>query len=208
MVGHIFRFNPGVLRLKEEIKKGTFGKIYFMYGSRMGLMTPRDDCGVVFDFALHDIDTFCFLLDDQPIEVNTVTNSYTKSKFEDVGFISLKFNNNILANVVVSWLSPVKVRELWLVGEKKSAKLDYLTQELEVFDRGIIEEKFDEKYDSFGAFKLITKQGDDLKLNIKNKEPLKEEILHFIDCVVNNKKPITDGSVGVEIVRIIEKALR
>ena len=87
MVGHIFRFNPGVLRLKEEIKKGTFGKIYFMYGSRMGLMTPRDDCGVVFDFALHDIDTFCFLLDDQPIEVNTVTNSYTKSKFEDVGFI-------------------------------------------------------------------------------------------------------------------------
>ena len=208
MVGHIFRFNPGVLRLKEEIKKGTFGKIYFMYGSRMGLMTPRDDCGVVFDFALHDIDTFCFLLDDQPIEINTVTNSYTKSKFEDVGFISLKFNNNILANVVVSWLSPVKVRELWLVGEKKSAKLDYLTQELEVFDRGIIEEKFDEKYDSFGAFKLITKQGDDLKLNIKNKEPLKEEILHFIDCVVNNKKPITDGSVGVEIVRIIEKALR
>ena len=206
MVGHIFRFNPGVLRLKEEIKKGTFGKIYFMYGSRMGLMTPRPDCGVIFDFALHDIDTFCFLLDDLPIEVNRVSNSYTRSKFEDVGFVTLKFKGNILANVGVSWLSPVKVRELWLVGEKKSAKLDYLTQELEIFDRGI-EERFEERYESFGAFKLITRQGDDYKPRIENKEPLKEEILHFIDCVINNKKPIVDGKVGVEIIKILERVI-
>lgn len=208
MVGHIFRFNPGVIRLKEEIKKGTLGKVYFMYGSRMGLMTPRSDCGVIFDFALHDIDTFCFLLDDKPIEIKTVSNSYTKSEFEDVGFITLKFKDEILANVGVSWLSPVKTRDLWVVGEKKSAKLDYLTQELEIFDKGIIEEKYEEKYDSFGAFKLITKQGDDLKLNIENKEPLKEEIAHFVDCVINNKKPIVDGKIGLEIVKIIENIIK
>ena len=208
MVGHIFRFNPGVLRLKEEIKKGTFGKVYFMYGSRMGLMTPRPDCGVIFDFALHDIDTFCFLLDDIPMEVTTISNSYTRTDFDDVGFITLKFKDNVLANVGVSWLSPVKVRDLWLVGEKKSAKLDYLTQELEIFDKGVVDGSLEEQYKSFGEFKLLTKQGDDYKPNIENKEPLKEEILHFIDCITNNKKPIVDGSVGLEIIKIIERAIK
>src|SRR3989338_5280617 len=202
MVGHIFRFNAVVNKLKDEIKKGTFGKIRFMYGARMGLMTPRFDCGVIADFALHDIDTFCYLLDEMPTEVTCVGQSYKESPFEDVGFITLRFNSNIIANVGVSWLTPKKVRELWVVGEKKSAYLDYLTHELTIFDKGIVPQ-----YNSFGKFSLITKQdGDDIKPFIPVREPLKDELLHFIDCVKNRKQPIVDGEIGTQMVRIINAA--
>ncbi|MBI5393036.1 Gfo/Idh/MocA family oxidoreductase [Candidatus Woesearchaeota archaeon] len=213
MVGHIFRFNAGVNKLKDEIKKGTFGKIRFMYGARMGLMTPRVDCGVIADFALHDIDTFCYLLDEMPTEITCVGQSYKDSgnqsaqqqsqqSFEDVGFITLRFNSNIIANVGVSWLTPKKVRELWVVGEKKSAYLDYLTQELTIFDKGIVPQ-----YNSFGEFSLITKQdGDDIKPFVPVREPLKDELLHFIDCINTRKQPIVNGEIGTQMVKIINKA--
>jgi len=203
MVGHIFRFNPGVLKLKEEIKKGTFGEIRFMYGSRLGLMTPRSDCGVIFDFSLHDIDTACFLLDDDPSEVCAVSSSYTNSRFEDVGFINLKFKKNILANIAVSWLTPKKIRELWIVGSEKCAKLDYLSQQLDIFDRGVIP-----KYDSFGAFKLITREGGEYRPFIENKEPLKEEINHFRECIEKGHRPLVDGKIGIKVVKIIEASYK
>ncbi len=204
MVDHIFRFNPAVLRLKEEIKKGTFGKIRFMYGSRMGLMTPRSDCGVITDFALHDFDTFCFLLDEYPTEVTAVAASYNNSDFEDVGFCTLRFSNNVIANVGVSWLTPKKVRDLWVIGESRSASLDYLPQVLEIYNKGMVPE-----YNSFGEFRLLTKQeGDDIRPFIPIKEPLKEAISHFIDCVTNRKTPKVTAHTANNIIKIIEAAYK
>ena len=204
MVGHIFRFNPGVLRLKQEIEKGTFGKIRFMYGSRMGLMTPRTDCGVTTDFALHDFDTFCFLLDRYPREVTASYSAYGGAKYEDVGFCTLRFDDNVVANIAVSWLTPKKVRELWIIGEKCSASLNYLTQEIEIYYKGLIPE-----YNSFGEFKLLTRQeGDDVRLFVPNKEPLKEEIAHFIECVENNHTPRVTAEIGNNIVKIVAAANR
>lgn len=199
MVGHIFRFNPAIHRLKEDIKKGVFGKIRFMYGSRMGLMTPRSDCGVIMDFALHDIDTFCFLLDGYPNEVTCVGSFYKEDDFEDVGFITLRFGKKILANVGVSWLTPKKVRDLWVIGEEKSASLDYLNQELNIYNKGIVP-----RYDSFGEFALVKREGDDHKPFIINKESLKAEVVHFLDCIKNKKKPIIDGFEGAKIIKIID----
>jgi predicted dehydrogenase len=203
MVGHIFRFNSGVLKLKDEIEKGTLGKIRFMYGSRLGLMTPRPDCGVIFDFAIHDIDTACFLLNDMPSEVSATSEVYTNSKHEDVGFITLRFKENILVNIAVSWLTPKKVRELWVVGDKKCAKLDYLSQQLDIFDRGILPE-----YDSFGAFKLITKEGGEHRPFVQNKEPLKEEIVHFKECIEKGTVPVSNAVVGVNAVKIVEASYK
>ncbi len=200
MVGHIFRFHPSVNKLKEEIRKGTFGKVRFFYGSRMGLMTPRTDCGVIFDFALHDVDVFCYLLDELPSEVTCTGSFYSGNNLEDVGFITLGFGNSVVANVGVSWLTPKKVRDLWVVGEKKSGSIDYLSQEFTVYNKGIVP-----GYNSFGEFKLVKQEGEDVQVPVENVEPLKEEILHFLDCVKSGKKPKVDGRVGSQAVRIIEK---
>ena len=203
MVGHIFRFNPAVRKLKTEIEKGSFGRIFFLYGSRMGLRTPRDDCGVIFDFALHDFDVFCFLLNDLPLEVTAIGMPYLREPNEDVGIVTLRFPDNILAHIQVSWLTPKKVRDLWVVGKEKSASLNYLSQDIEIYDIGVVPE-----YDSFGGFKLITREGDTYMPYIQNLEPLKLELAHFLECVENKKQPLTDGKVGLEVIEIIEAAYK
>ena len=200
MPGHIFRFDPAVEKLKEIWK--SLGNIKFLASSRMGLITPRKDCGVIFDFATHDIDIACYLLDQMPKEVFAISNKYSNDKcFEDVAFINLYFKKEITANIAVSWLSPKKIRELLVVGDKKSAKIDYMQQELTVFNKTI------RPYaDSFGTFKLLTREGNEFKPYIKNKEPLKKELTHFIDCTENKKKPILDSTVALKTTKIIEAA--
>lgn len=200
MPGHIFRFDPAVEKL-EEIW-GSLGNIRFLASSRMGLITPRKDCGVIFDFATHDIDLACYLLGKMPLEVSAVCNNQGKNNtFEDVAFINLYFEKEITANIAVSWLSPKKIRELLVVGDKKSAKIDYMQQGLTVFNKTITPHA-----DSFGTFKLLRAEGNEFKPYIKNEEPLKKELTHFVDCVLNKKKPVIDGEDALKTTKIIEAA--
>lgn len=201
MVGHINRFNPAIRHAKEMIEKEELGTLYFIQASRIGPRAPRPDCGVTFDFAVHDIDAFCFLLDQPyPSEVIGATGAFLGREFDDVAFVTMKFQSNIIAHAHASWLSPRKVRDLLIVGSQRSAHADYLTQDLEVFFTGVVPQ-----YDSFGTFKLITVEGETRKPWIPKEEPLKNELRHFLDCVRTRKKPISDGEVGLRSIEIIEK---
>ncbi|MCF7861335.1 Gfo/Idh/MocA family oxidoreductase [Candidatus Woesearchaeota archaeon] len=207
MVGHIFRYSPVIDALKKMIHKNQIGRVRFMYSSRMGLMTPRPDCGVIMDFATHDFDTMNYLLQANPTEVSATGMSYTKRKFEDVAFINLKYGlkskyPRVIVNIQVSWLTPLKIRELWVIGEKKSVKADLNTNQLYVFNKTIIPTA-----DSFGSYTLLTKQGDTYMPYIDNKEPLKNEIDHFVKCIRKKKSPLSEGKISIEPVRIANAAL-
>jgi len=207
MPGHIFRFDPVILRIKQELENGTIGKVNFLYSSRLGLMTPRPDCGVIMDFALHDIDIACFLLEEWPDRVTAVgqtTHSGTARAFEDVGFITMHFPSGVLANASVSWLTQKKVRDLWVIGSGKSIGADLISQQCDIFDKGVMPD-----YSSFGEFKLITKQGgDDVRVTIENREPLKEELSHFANCVLSGKAPKVTGEIGARVVTVIAACYR
>ncbi len=210
-VGHIFRFDPSVMALKREIDSDTFGKIYMLHCSRIGFRTPRLDCGVIFDFAVHDFDTVCLLLGATPIEISATSSSVLpQTPFEDVAFITLRFPDNILANITVSWLTPRKVREMWLVGEARSAQLDSITPQLNVFDFDYLAflESNGYRYDSYGAFRAMRRMGNVSQPFIDQHEPLRLEIEHFLDCVRTGETPRTSGEVGVQSVRMAEAALR
>jgi predicted dehydrogenase len=203
MVGHIFRFNPAVLRLKEELEKNSLGKLNFLLNMRMGPRAPREDCGVIYDFAPHDIDISNFFLNETlPERVFATAGYYHQSHFDDAGFVTLEYPNGILSHIVVSWLTPKKIREVVVVGGNKSVKLDYMTQELEFYDQGVVA-----KYDSFGKFSLSMREGDVYKPYIRAEEPLKKEIQHFLDCVASRKKPIISGEIGINTVKVLEKAM-
>lgn len=202
MVGHIFRFNSLTTKVKEMIELGTLGEIFFMQSDRIGLRTPRSDCGVTFDFAIHDVDMACYLANfDYPEEVTANMGSYLPHRSDDFGAITLKFANYILTHIVVSWLTPHKVRNLTVVGRDKSVFVDFLNSKMLIYDIGITP-----RYNSYNQFKLITRQGPTQEVNIENNEPLKEEDKHFLDCVKNGKHPITDGIVGLRAVEIVEAA--
>ena len=202
-VGHIFRFDPAVNYIKEEIKKGTFGRIYYISLSRLGLKTPRKEIGAIFNYAVHDLDIMCYILNQEfPEEITAVTSYPLKRKFEDHAIISARFKETI-GYAQVGWLTPRKLREFWLVGEKKSASIDPMNFEVELFNSGIIPE-----YKSWGEFRLITKEGPSSKPSIEKKEPLKEELRHFIHCIINKKIDIIDGSVGLRTIKMVEAALK
>jgi UDP-2-acetamido-3-amino-2,3-dideoxy-glucuronate N-acetyltransferase len=195
--GHIFRFDPAVEKLKEIWN--SLGNIRFLASSRIGLTTPRKDCGVIFDFATHDVDISCYLLGQMPKEVFAISNKYNDNGFEDVAFINLYFKKEITVNIAVSWLSPKKIRELLVVGDKKSAKIDYMQPGLTIFDKTI-----KPSADSFGTFKLLKREGNEFKPYIKNEEPLKKELMHFVDCILNKKDPIIGGADALKTTKIIE----
>lgn len=201
-VGHVFRFDPAIKKLKEEIKKGTFGKIYYLSLSRLGLKKPREDAGAVLNYATHDLDIMCDVLGQEPKEVTAVVTNSLGRDFEDHAIVIVKFSDGAVGYSQVGWLTPKKLREFWVVGEKRSAYIDPINCELEIFESGIVPE-----YTDFGTFRLITKEGGSYKPIFDKKEPLKEELKHFIDCIKTGKEPINNGEVGAQAVKLANLAL-
>lgn len=203
-VGQVFRFDPAMLKIKEEIAKNTFGNVYSISLTRMGLKQPRGDVGAILNYAVHDLDIMCDILNEKyPKEITAITTHPLKREYEDLAIVSARFGNGTLGYCQVSWLIPKKIREFWLIGEKRSAHVDPINFELEIFEAGIVP-----KYEDFGAFKLITKEGQSSKPKLEKKEPLKEEIKHFIHCVENKERPIIDGEVGLRTIKMAEAAIK
>lgn len=201
-VGHVFRFDPAIRKVKEEIKKGTFGKIYYLSLSRLGLKKPREDVGAIFNYAIHDLDIMCDVLDQEPKEITAVVTNSLGREFEDHAIVLVKFSDGAVGYSQVGWLTPKKLREFWIVGEKRSACIDPVNFEVEIFESGIVPE-----YNDFGTFRLITKEGMSYKPEFDKTEPLKEELKHFIDCINLGKEPINNGKIGAQAVKLASLAL-
>ncbi len=201
MVGHIFRYHPAVRELKRRMKLGDFGKVYFFTSNRLDFSIPRRDMGVVFALGIHELDILCYLLDvDYPKEITATTASYVSGAVEEVTTITALFDDGVMGHAMESWLVPVygKRRDLVLVGSERSARIDYLRpQELQIFDIRMKKERN----------ALSVENTQTITVNIDFKEPLKEELLHFVDCSANFKKPLSDGEVGARAVRMAETAL-
>lgn len=197
MVGHVYRFDPSLIFLREQIKNGYFGKIHYIYCELAGLKPPRNDVGVIFNYAVHEIDIMSFLLDDYPSEVNVSTvHALARPGLEDYASIAATFKNSH-GFCQVSWLPPGKWRDIWVIGEKKSAFVDTQKFEIHVYDAGI--EKKTEGFSVFDKAKEI--------IAMEKKEPLKEEIIHFLNCIKKHEKPKADGEVGYKIVSVLEACL-
>ena len=205
-VGQVFRFDQNILEIKRCLKKGVFGKVRAVSLARKGLENPREDVGVIMDYAVHDLDIMCDVLgEDYPLEITATKAHQLKRKHEDSAIISTRFGSGTLGYCQVNWLIPKKMREFWLIGGKKIAHIGPINPELEIFESGILPKYGDSE--TFETFKPITKKGLSYKPKIDKKEPLKEELKHFIDCVENKKKPIIDGEVGLRTIKMAEAAL-
>jgi predicted dehydrogenase len=202
MVGHIFRYHKLTQELKDLVTLGKLGKIFFIKSERLGLRTPRPDCGVIFDFAIHDVDMACYLTGfDYPEEVWANAFSYLPHEVEDLGLLTLRFQDQTVVHIDVSWLTPRKIRAMTIVGREKSVFADFVTSQMQVFDAGVIPQYYD-----YSRFRLITREGPTRETTVRSQEPLKVEIQHFLDCLSSGKEPKTGGLVGRRAVEIIESA--
>lgn len=197
MVGHIFRYHPAVIEIKNKIERGDFGRIYYMMSNRFSLRYPRKDMGVLFALGIHEVDIFCYLLgEDYPKEIFATIDSYI-GQTEETAQIIAYFKNDVRGYAFESWLTPVygKRRELVVIGSELSAFVDYLKpNEITFFESTISPE-------------MVTLEGS-YTVPIDYKEPLKEEINDFIECIKTGKKPVADMHIGKRAVEMIEKAIK
>ncbi|MFT5208273.1 MAG: putative dehydrogenase [Candidatus Omnitrophota bacterium] len=204
MVGHVFLFNAGIVKLKEMIDKSELGKNYYFHAKRTNLGPVRNDVNAVYDLASHDISIFNYFMNSTPKVVGAVGKAYLRADIEDVAFISLEYPGGVLAHIHVSWLDPKKIREITVVGDKKMATWDDLSPNgsVEIYTKHIEKDPY---YKDFGEFNLLAKDGEIVIPNIKNVEPLKAQTNHFIECIRERKAPLADGQNGLDVVRTLEE---
>jgi len=204
MVGHLMLYHPAVRILKRHIKSGDLGEIYYLYSTRVNLGQVRRDENALWRLTPHDISMFLYLLDTVPEVVSAQGISYIQPDLEDVVFVTLRFPEKILAHIHASWLDPHKIRQLTVVGSKKMAVFDDMDLEhkLRIYDQGVVDD-YDKLASPSGALALRSEGVFLPKVNLA--EPLSLECRHFLECIKNRAKPLSDGKQGLEVVRILEK---
>lgn len=203
MVGHTFLYNAAVRKVKEYLKPDNIGDVYYLYASRTNLGPIRHDVNALWDLATHDVSIFDFLLEETPEWVSAVGSRVLRNGHEDVGFISLGYRNNVVGNIHVSWADPNKVRQLVVVGSNKRIVFDDLNtvERVKVYEKGV--SCAPQEAATYGEFSLLMRDGDIISPRIEVSEPLKNQCNHFVDCIRNQKRPLTDGRAGLEVVKVM-----
>ncbi len=204
MVCHTFLYNPGVLKVREYIDKGDVGRIYYMYASRTNMGPIRHDVNALWDLAPHDISIFNYWLDDVPEWVSAVGSRVLGSQNEDVGFVVLGYANGIMGHIHVSWTDPNKVREVVLVGSDRRIVFNDVdaSERVRVFEKGVAPAALEAP--TFGEYQFLMRDGGIISPKIPLSEPLKNQCVHFLECVKEGKQPFTSGTDGVNVVRVME----
>lgn len=185
MVGHVFLFNPGIIKVKELLDEGEVGNLHYVSAVRTNLGPIRTDVNAAFDLASHDISIFNWILGSEPEFVSAIGASFLQSNLEDVVFVSLKYPGNVLANIQASWLNPRKVRQISFIGTRKMVTWDDLdmTSPIAIYDKGA---NAKQGYNDFGEFLRISMWDGDVRLpKVKFDEPLKIQNRHFLDAIGN-----------------------
>lgn len=197
-VGHIFRYHPALNNLKERIERGELGQLKYLNTNRFSFRVPRATTGVLYSLAVHDIDIYSYLLDEQPNAIYCNLDSIVREDIDETATIVLDYDN---ATGVIneSWQVPVfgKQRELSVVGSQRSGYIDYLADtEIELFDAYITEDGDDYRAHTDGHHQYETAQ----------REPLRAEVEHFIEACHNRQQPRASGEIGAQTVELLEKA--
>jgi UDP-2-acetamido-3-amino-2,3-dideoxy-glucuronate N-acetyltransferase len=199
MVGHILQYHPAVNKLKEIIDDGELGDIRYIYSNRLNIGKLRAEENVLWSFAPHDISLILMFLDGMdPINVAAHGGAYVKPTIYDTTVTNLEFENGIKSHIFVNWLHPFKEQKLVVVGKHKMAVFDDVSKE-KLFI-------YPHKIDFIDGDIPVARKAESYTVPFEPKEPLREELLHFIDCIETRNTPKTDGIEGLKVLRILEKA--
>lgn len=210
MVGHIFLYNPAVQYVKGLVDRNELGEIIYIYGKRVNLGPFRKDVNALWDLAPHDIAILNYWLGNAPLSAHAVGIEHLNPPLHDVVFLSLKYPNNVVASLHVSWLDPRKVRQIVVVGTKKMVVFDDMdpTGPIHIYDKTVTTTGPKPITDTIQAFKAVIQEGDLVIPKIPQGEPLRNECRQFVDWILEGKTPISTGENGLEVVQVLEAATR
>ena len=198
MVGHLLEYHPGIAKLKEVADGGELGAIHYIYSNRLNLGKLRADENALWSLGAHDVSVLLHLAGEEPYEGEARGESYMREGSADVVVGVLRFPSGLAAHLHLSWLDPHKERRFTVVGSRRMATFDDmdLERKVTVFDKG-----FDQSAGTWGEY--ITRSGDIWSPSVSNREPLRLECEHFVACLRDGRRPISDGRSGLRVVRVL-----
>lgn len=196
MVGHLLQYHPVFTRLRQMVNGGELGRLNYIYSNRLSLGKIRREENVLWSFAPHDISMILSLAGEQPVSVLATGGNYLHENIADVTATHLEFASGLKAHIFVSWLHPFKKQELVVIGDKKMAVFD----DTKPWDEKLL--LYPHKIKWNGNIPSPTK-ADPLKVVVSESEPLRQECVHFLECVMKGSPPLTDGKEGISVLRML-----
>lgn len=208
MVDHTFLFTGAVRKIKDLIGAGELGKLLFYDSVRVNLGLFQHDVNVIWDLAPHDLSIMTYLIDRKPVALTAHGSVHFEGGYEDIAYVNIEFEGNaFIAHFHVNWLSPVKVRQTLISGDKKMLVWDDLSpdEKVKIYDRGVDVKSANGK-DGIHELLVSYRSGDVHIPKLEATEALKAEALYFVDCVEKGVEPFNDGRAGLGVVRLLEAA--
>jgi predicted dehydrogenase len=204
MVGHVFLFNSGILKIKELIDQRELGKMLYLSAERTNLGPIRDDVNAAYDLASHDIAVFNWLLNAEPETVSATGGVYVRPGIHDVVFISLRYPGGCVGHIHASWLNPLKVRKMTLVGDRRMVTWNdlELSTPVAIFDRGAM---IATDSGDFGEFQRETMWDGEVRLpKVDSMEPLRLQDQEFIEAIRTGHDYRSHGPFSSGVVLALE----
>lgn len=199
MVGHIVRFNPAIQELKRKLQDGELGRIFQIVGRRVGPFPARvRDVGVVVDLATHDLDLMRFLTGSDPLRIYAETEKRINTNLEDLVVGLLRFPGGITGVLEINWLTPTKVREVLVLGERGLFRVDDLTQDLFFYENAEISNNF---WPALQTLKGVS-EGSMIRYAIQRYEPLKAELQAFVRAIQHDTSVPVTGDDGIAALKL------
>ena len=209
-VDHTFVYTGAVRKMRELMHSGGVGDIYYYDSVRVNLGLFQHDVSVMWDLAVHDLAIMDYVLPLKPIAVSATGMSHLDGKPENIAFLTLFFENRLIAHLHVNWLAPVKVRRTLVGGSKKMIVYDDLepSEKIKVYDKGVTIASEAATPGPQQRYRMMVdyRSGDMWAPRLDITEALTTEARHFISCVEAGQPTITDGQAGLRVVRILEAA--
>ncbi len=181
-VGHIFRFNNALDKIRKLIRENFFGKIFLMKLKWTNYNPPFPNRDVIFDLAPHMFDIINYLTDRWPKTVFCMAKPYRRERLEEAAYILCEMGDNTIANIEINWLESPKKREITIIGMNRSAKINAVSQEIKIYESGY-------EYD----------------LDVDRNNTIRSELIHFVNAINSvDKKHINSGEIGAKTIELIE----
>jgi UDP-N-acetylglucosamine 3-dehydrogenase len=182
-VGHIYRFNNALKKVKELIESGYLGDLYYLKMQWTTLMPNQLHRDIIFDLGPHPIDIMNYLLDQWPTRVSCSARAYRKGALEEVAYLTMDFPKNMIANVELSWLQHGKIRELIVVGSNRTLSVDCVAQTIRVYE--------DNEHTH--------------TIEVKSNNTIFDETQHFINSIRNENNHKNPGPIGAYNISVLER---
>jgi predicted dehydrogenase len=209
MVDHTFLFTGAVKKIKQVIDSGELGRLLFYDSVRVNLGLFQHDINVIWDLAPHDLSIMAHVIDRKPLAISAHGSVHFEGGYEDIAYLCIEFEKNgFLAHFHVNWLSPVKIRQTLISGDKKMLVWDDLNpdEKVKIYDRGVDVKSANGGKNGIHDLLVSYRSGDVHIPKLEGTEALKAEAQYFAECLEKNKEPFNNGQAGLQVVRLLEAA--